>query len=591
MGVKGLWKILNSIGKKTNPTNCTLAIDVSIWIYQYKGLNEPDAIYYISKRIIKLIYHNIKPVFVFDGPPNEFKRKVIEQRKKENFGNLIKDIINNKICKKCNIKVRICKHGGMIKDNLKKFDISNIPEWGKSYIDPDLENIKTASYNKSDKLKDIYMAEMKNTKNSEYDIQNLKTIISSETYTVNEKLKLLVKLREKRKERLEIDDTTMLNFSKSQIKNVKNRNFVSHYIRKLEQKNIKTISSDCKKSFVFTKNQNVSSNSDEEIDGFLEIKKSAKNDNFEINNYESNKTETFDNFEKNNNKNLNTEYINIINTNYEYKHSFDEYKSTINNKIVQNSIISADEDLKKINIKSKISDYMKSGFFVSENEYQSSDEEQHSHIIINKKQTLSNQSDLINDYSDNAATLNNESSDFLSIQSLIKKIISVLNLPFIDSPSESDAQCGYLCKQNLVDGVITEDNDILLYGGTVFKNFFRKNKYIVKYDPQEIEKTLGLSTIDLINIGFVLGSDYTMGIKGIGIKRAIEYIQTEEFKSIEKKEYLKIYLDSKVNTEWHPKFGVLEVDKFIRFLKNNNVENERIAELEFYFNCKTKDNL
>lgn len=570
MGVKGLWKILNPIGTKVNPSNCTLAVDVSIWIHQYKDMNETDAIYYISKKIIKLLYHNIKPVFVFDGPPNEFKNRVIEQRKKENFEKLIKDVINNKICKKCKTKVRICKHGGIIKDNHKILDITLIPEWGKIHNDTDLSKknvIKKKLLNNhnhykinNDFRKSILSKELQKPLSIENDIHKLREIINSDTYTVNHKLKMLVKLREKRKERLEIDDTTMLNFSKSQIKNVKSRNFVSHYIKKLENKNTKNIYSDCKKTYVFTKNKDECSSSNEEIDNFLEIEK-----NTEINNLE-------------------VEYL-AMNKYY------DKETQKINNEQINN------KDLKKVNIKSLNKNYMQNGFFNNQSGNFSSDEEQKFDLVINKNKNLLENYQISNETKneinkkDFEYTSNNESLDFLSIQSLIKKIISVLNLPFIDSPSESDAQCGFLCKNNLVDGVITEDNDILLYGGTVYKNFFRKNKYILKYDPCVIKNNLGLSTVDLINIGFVLGSDYTIGIKGIGIKKVRDYIKTKEFNSIEKNEYLKIYLNSKVNTEWKPKFGVLNVDKFLIFCKKNNIDDEKIAELEFYFNCKIKSNM
>jgi DNA excision repair protein ERCC-5 len=43
----------------------------------------------------------------------------------------------------------------------------------------------------------------------------------------------------------------------------------------------------------------------------------------------------------------------------------------------------------------------------------------------------------------------------------------------------------------LVDGVVTEDSDALLFGSRkVYRNIFDRNKFVEKYDMQVIEKEL-----------------------------------------------------------------------------------------------------
>lgn len=514
MGVKGLWKIVSKCGEEQTPSNMTLAIDTSIWIHQYKGMQKNDVIYNVSKKIIKLLYHKINPVFIFDGPPNPLKRRVLEERKKEKFDSLVKNIINNVICKKCKISIRTCTHGGLLKDDFEEDTLKAHENWGIMQTNGKLKNEEINQ------------------------IESISKFINSKDYSDVQKLKMLVKMREHRKSRLRVNTSSMTNFSNSQIKNVKNRNLVSFYIKKLENEKAKKIGSDCNREFVFENpdrskhgNFNTESSSESEINDFLELKNS-KNDIKEFDFTNKQKTTNF----------METDAVFVCKTESE-----------------------------KLN----------EGFFgKNENDFV---------VEKNESDLVEEQNEIEFDFSEGRAIkissikeYKNETMDFLSIQSIIKDIIKTFNLPQLDSPSESDAQCGLLCRTGIVDGVITEDNDILLHGGIVYKNFFRKNKNILQFDPKKIEEVMGLSRIDLIDLSFVLGSDYTIGIKGIGMKKAVEYIKTEEFKNMKIERYRNIFLSSSARDDWKPKFQKIEFEKIVKFWKINGLDDERIDELKFY---------
>ncbi|KYO03494.1 putative DNA repair endonuclease [Plasmodium gaboni] len=126
MGVKGLWSIVSPVGVRVNPeifTGKRIAIDVSIWLYELTYANnvkdlrnksfdnmsifndlwidfsenisselktdniKKAHLYFFFLRICKLLYYNIRPIFIFDGNPPELKRKTIFQRqiKKKNY--------------------------------------------------------------------------------------------------------------------------------------------------------------------------------------------------------------------------------------------------------------------------------------------------------------------------------------------------------------------------------------------------------------------------------------------------------------------------------------------------------------------------
>ncbi|KAH0470975.1 hypothetical protein IEQ34_000698 [Dendrobium chrysotoxum] len=106
-----------------------------------------------------------------------------------------------------------------------------------------------------------------------------------------------------------------------------------------------------------------------------------------------------------------------------------------------------------------------------------------------------------------------------------QELLQMFGLPYIIAPMEAEAQCAYMEMNNLVDGIVTDDSDVFLFGGrNVYKNIFDHRKYVETYFMKDIEKELGLSRDKLIRIALLLGSDYTEGVSGIGIVNAIEVI-------------------------------------------------------------------
>jgi DNA excision repair protein ERCC-5 len=73
--------------------------------------------------------------------------------------------------------------------------------------------------------------------------------------------------------------------------------------------------------------------------------------------------------------------------------------------------------------------------------------------------------------------------------------------------------------------VVTEDSDVLLFGARkVYRNIFERNRFVEKYDMSVIEREFGLTREDLIKLALFMGSDYTMGVRGIAAVNATEII-------------------------------------------------------------------
>ncbi|CAL1391910.1 unnamed protein product [Linum trigynum] len=106
-----------------------------------------------------------------------------------------------------------------------------------------------------------------------------------------------------------------------------------------------------------------------------------------------------------------------------------------------------------------------------------------------------------------------------------QELLQMFGIPYIIAPMEAEAQCAYMELAGIVDGVVTDDSDVFLFGAcSVYKNIFDDHKYVETYFLKDIEKELGLTRDKLIRIALLLGSDYTEGVSGIGIVNAIEVV-------------------------------------------------------------------
>eukprot|EP00117_Sycon_ciliatum_P030721 scpid94670/ scgid2917/ DNA repair protein complementing XP-G cells homolog; Xeroderma pigmentosum group G-complementing protein homolog len=94
MGVKGLWKLIEPVGRPVKLESLDgkiLAVDVSLWLHQaVKGLRDrqgnpiPHAhLIVIFNRLCKLLFFGIKPVLVFDGGVPHLKQRTLAARRQK----------------------------------------------------------------------------------------------------------------------------------------------------------------------------------------------------------------------------------------------------------------------------------------------------------------------------------------------------------------------------------------------------------------------------------------------------------------------------------------------------------------------------
>ncbi|XP_045567258.1 DNA excision repair protein ERCC-5 [Salmo salar] len=106
-----------------------------------------------------------------------------------------------------------------------------------------------------------------------------------------------------------------------------------------------------------------------------------------------------------------------------------------------------------------------------------------------------------------------------------QELLRLFGVPFLVAPGEAEAQCAALDRTDQTHGTITDDSDVWLFGGRhVYKNFFSQNKYVEYYQYVDLQNQLGVDRTKLINLAYLLGSDYTEGVPGVGYVTGMEIL-------------------------------------------------------------------
>jgi len=170
-----------------------------------------------------------------------------------------------------------------------------------------------------------------------------------------------------------------------------------------------------------------------------------------------------------------------------------------------------------------------------------------------------------------------------------KALLDALGIPFIQAPSEGEAQASHMVKKGDVYAVGSQDFDVLLFNAPVLirnltitgKRKMPGKKVYVNVEPEEIRtenvlKNLGITVEQLVDIGILVGTDFNEGIKGIGPKKALKLIK--EHKNLENvlrntgweirdyEDVRKIFLEPRVTNDYKIEWGSIDENVVKEFL-------------------------
>ncbi|MCS7122101.1 MAG: flap endonuclease-1 [Archaeoglobaceae archaeon] len=170
-----------------------------------------------------------------------------------------------------------------------------------------------------------------------------------------------------------------------------------------------------------------------------------------------------------------------------------------------------------------------------------------------------------------------------------KKLLKLMGIPFVQAPSEGEAQAAYIVKKGEASFTASQDYDSLLFGSpklvrnlaiTGKRKLPGKNVYVeVKPEILDLEKNLkklGVSREQLVDIAILVGTDYNEGVKGIGPAKALRYIKSygDIFRALKAlranvenvEEIRKFFLNPPVTDDYKIKFEEPDFDGIIDLL-------------------------
>ncbi len=96
------------------------------------------------------------------------------------------------------------------------------------------------------------------------------------------------------------------------------------------------------------------------------------------------------------------------------------------------------------------------------------------------------------------------------------ELLDTMGVPYIVAPGEADSQCAYLAKAGLVDGVLTEDMDIMTFGAPkIYRNLASYNKDNLEISMSDVLTSMDMNYEQFVELCILLGCDYCERFKDI----------------------------------------------------------------------------
>jgi len=198
-----------------------------------------------------------------------------------------------------------------------------------------------------------------------------------------------------------------------------------------------------------------------------------------------------------------------------------------------------------------------------------------------------------------------------------KELLDLLHIPWVDAIEDGEAQASYMTIKGDCWGTGSQDYDCLLFGATrLVRNLNSSKKTSVKkgraepvkskielIKSEEVLRKLGITREQLVDMALLIGTDFNLGVKGIGPKTSYRLIY--RYGSIDKfprkitskyeisipalDELRAIFLKPKVHDDYTLDWETPDLDGVVDFLcSKHGFSKERVdgtlKKLELYGN-------
>jgi len=183
-----------------------------------------------------------------------------------------------------------------------------------------------------------------------------------------------------------------------------------------------------------------------------------------------------------------------------------------------------------------------------------------------------------------------------------KELLDAMGIPWVDAPSEGEAQASTMAIEGTVNAVASQDHDSIVFGAPVLvrnvtisgKRRLPSKGIMINVVPERITlssvlATTGLTREQLVDFAILLGTDFNPdGFEGVGPATALKYLKKygrlEDIKELQGplegvnyQEIRNLYLNAPSNKGVKPEWGSLNREKVVSFLvREHSFSRERV---------------
>ncbi|MEA1924613.1 MAG: flap endonuclease-1 [Candidatus Altiarchaeota archaeon] len=153
-----------------------------------------------------------------------------------------------------------------------------------------------------------------------------------------------------------------------------------------------------------------------------------------------------------------------------------------------------------------------------------------------------------------------------------KTLLGYMGVPYVQAPSEGEAQCVKLCQEGDAWAVGSQDYDSLLLGAqNLVRGLTLSGKYemsLIKLDA--VLDSLKVTREQLVDMAILIGTDFNEGLKGVGPKKALKIVRGGGIDSVdldvELDEVRSLFLEPDVVDDYEVRWETPDMEGLVSFL-------------------------
>ncbi len=172
-----------------------------------------------------------------------------------------------------------------------------------------------------------------------------------------------------------------------------------------------------------------------------------------------------------------------------------------------------------------------------------------------------------------------------------KQLLEAMGIPWVDAPSEGEAQASTMAIEGTVNAVASQDHDSIVFGAPVLvrnvtisgKRRLPSKGIVINVVPERITlssvlSSTGLTREQLVDYAILLGTDFNPdGFEGVGPATAMKYLKKYgalegikeldgELQAVNYREIRDLYLNAPSTKGVKPEWGPIDREKVVSFL-------------------------